>query len=51
MVPAIDPSKAAEYAAGCQDWVGSFGLGYKRDDPATYKEDCLPPSFKVCKYC
>jgi hypothetical protein len=24
------------------EWLESFGLGYKRDDPSTIREECLP---------
>lgn len=42
----VPPARAAEYASRAHDWLESFDLGYKRDDPKTYLADNLPTSFK-----
>lgn len=37
---------AASYVSKAQDWLESFGLGYDRKDPATYRQSNLPPNEK-----
>lgn len=39
---AISPEKAISYSEDIHEWLESFGLGYKRDDPSTIKEEHLP---------
>lgn len=42
----IEPKAAGAYVSQCHSWVESFELGYKRDDPATHRVECVPNSFK-----
>lgn len=42
VVPALDREKALQYADEIHSWLEGFGLGYKRDDPSTIREECLP---------
>ncbi|KAL8279770.1 hypothetical protein RQP46_007865 [Phenoliferia psychrophenolica] len=39
---AIPADRAAGYVNAMHDWLESFNLGYKRDDPNTIKKDLLP---------
>jgi len=38
----LSEEKAAAYVDQCYDWLESFDLGYKRDDPSTYKLENIP---------
>ena len=38
----FDLTPRARLADEIQEWLESFGLGYKRDDPSTIREECLP---------
>lgn len=38
----IEKEKALAYAEDIKGWLEGFGLGYKRDDPSTNREECLP---------
>lgn len=38
-------ARAADHQAG-HDWLESFGLGYKRDDPSTFKMENVPAFHK-----
>ncbi|KAL4813452.1 hypothetical protein BDW67DRAFT_177894 [Aspergillus spinulosporus] len=38
----IPKDKALSYADRAEDWLEGFNLGYKRDDPATWKSKNLP---------
>jgi len=38
----ISQEKAAQTVDQIHEWLESFNLGYKRDDPSTIREDCLP---------
>ncbi|KAM0753443.1 hypothetical protein T439DRAFT_297788 [Meredithblackwellia eburnea MCA 4105] len=38
----LSEEKAKGYVDEIQDWLESFGLGYKRDDPSTIRDECLP---------
>ncbi|KAI5200103.1 hypothetical protein E4T39_05850 [Aureobasidium subglaciale] len=38
----LEKEKALKYAEDIKDWLEGFGLGYKRDDPSTIREECLP---------
>ncbi|KAJ9113855.1 hypothetical protein QFC19_000048 [Naganishia cerealis] len=52
-------TEAQKYAQKAEDWLEGFSLGYKRDDPATWKRENLPgnkrqvlyppQSFKSCQ--
>ncbi|KAJ7593464.1 hypothetical protein C8J56DRAFT_931149 [Mycena floridula] len=46
VVPAITAEKAATYVDAAHSWLESFNLGYKRDDPATWKVENIPSAFK-----
>lgn len=58
MIPAIGREKAYYYIDQMHEWLESFGLGYKRDDPSTIREEVVPlptatvilseHSFSVC---
>jgi hypothetical protein len=39
---AVPRERALQYSDEIQEWLESFNLGYKRDDPSTIKEECLP---------
>lgn len=39
---AIPRERSIGYAEDIHEWLESFGLGYKRDDPSTIREECLP---------
>ncbi|BGO99598.1 hypothetical protein RTG_01865 [Rhodotorula toruloides ATCC 204091] len=39
---ALSPERAQHYVQEIHQWLEDFGLGYKRDDPSTIKEECLP---------
>ncbi|GHJ86513.1 hypothetical protein NliqN6_2915 [Naganishia liquefaciens] len=39
---AISTEDAAKYADKAQEWLEGFNMGYKRDDPATWKKDNIP---------
>ncbi|GAA5987453.1 hypothetical protein JCM10908_001958 [Rhodotorula pacifica] len=39
---AISADRAAHYVDEIQTWLESFNLGYKRDDPSTVRDECLP---------
>lgn len=39
---AISSEKAIGYSEDIHEWLESFNLGYKRDDPSTIKEEHLP---------
>lgn len=38
----LSKEKAAGYVDEIYEWLESFGLGFKRDDPSTLREECLP---------
>jgi len=38
----VEKQKALAYAEEIKEWLEGFGLGYKRDDPSTNREECLP---------
>ncbi|ORY86667.1 hypothetical protein BCR35DRAFT_302382 [Leucosporidium creatinivorum] len=38
----ITQERAEDYVQQFHQWLEDFGLGYKRDDPSTIKEECLP---------
>jgi len=38
----VSPEKAAEYRDKAFEWLEGFKLGYKRDDPTTWKKENLP---------
>ncbi|GAA6037987.1 hypothetical protein JCM8097_009527 [Rhodosporidiobolus ruineniae] len=38
----IPTERAQEYVQEFHQWLEDFGLGYKRDDPSTIREECLP---------
>lgn len=38
----VPQEKAFAYADEIKQWLEDFGLGYKRDDPSTIREECLP---------
>lgn len=38
----ISKEKAAETVDEIHQWLEDFNLGYKRDDPSTIREECLP---------
>ncbi|KAI5477303.1 phytanoyl-CoA dioxygenase family protein [Pseudohyphozyma bogoriensis] len=38
----VSPERAGMYVDEMQSWLEGFGLGYKRDDPSTVREECLP---------
>jgi hypothetical protein len=47
VVPNVIPEgKAAEYVQQCYDWLEIFELGFKRDDPSTFKPENLPVNSK-----
>ncbi|KAK4057267.1 hypothetical protein OIO90_001764 [Microbotryomycetes sp. JL221] len=39
---AVPEDKAAYYVSEIHQWLEDFNLGYKRDDPSTIREECLP---------
>ncbi|PRQ76541.1 hypothetical protein AAT19DRAFT_11959 [Rhodotorula toruloides] len=39
---ALSPERAQHYVQEIHQWLEDFGLVYKRDDPSTVKEECLP---------
>ncbi|KAK4057261.1 hypothetical protein OIO90_001758 [Microbotryomycetes sp. JL221] len=39
---AVPTEKANEIVDEMQTWLEDFNLGYKRDDPSTIREECLP---------
>ena len=43
---AISTEDAAKYADKAQEWLEGFNMGYKRDDPATWKKDNIPKQWK-----
>lgn len=38
----ISPEEAHQYAEKAGDWLEGFNLGYKKDDPATWRKENLP---------
>lgn len=38
----LSQERAAMYVDQVHEWLESFNLGYKRDDPSTIREECLP---------
>lgn len=38
----LSKEKSAEMVEKVHAYLESFGLGYKRDDPTTHKEECMP---------
>ncbi|GAA5854282.1 hypothetical protein JCM9279_005107 [Rhodotorula babjevae] len=38
----MSPERAQHYVGEFHQWLEDFKLGYKRDDPSTIREDCLP---------
>ncbi|GAA6035013.1 hypothetical protein JCM8097_002143 [Rhodosporidiobolus ruineniae] len=46
VIPAIAVEKALELRDRAHTWLEDFQLGYKRDDPSTFKKECLPVNMK-----
>ncbi|KAF4556638.1 Hypothetical protein D9617_1g085160 [Elsinoe fawcettii] len=38
----VPQERALAYAEDIKEWLEGFGLGYKRDDVSTHREECLP---------
>jgi hypothetical protein len=38
----VPKEKALEYAQRGEDWLEGFNMGYKRDDPSTWKSTNVP---------
>lgn len=38
----VPKEKALEYAQKGEDWLEGFKMGYKRDDPSTWKSTNIP---------
>lgn len=38
----LSEERAAEIVSDIHEWLESYNLGYRRDDPSTIREECLP---------
>ena len=46
VVPAIEREKALQARAQGMAWLEEFGRGFDRNDPSTFKAECLPADKK-----
>lgn len=42
----LSPDKAQSYVDRMYKWLESFPYGFKRDDPSTWRPECLPNNIK-----
>ncbi|GAA5885128.1 hypothetical protein JCM6882_007241 [Rhodosporidiobolus microsporus] len=50
VIPAIPEEEALKIRERAHTWLEEFGLGYKRDDPSTFKREHLPVNIKGGMY-
>lgn len=42
----VPPKRAEAYRQRAFDWIENVGLGFERNDPSTWKQECMPMTKK-----